>query len=121
MGGRMMSMMMSEENPPAAAALVYLGYPLHPPGKPDKLRAAHLASIDVPQLFVSGTRDALATGDKLQATLDGLGNRAQLHLVQGGDHSLCVSRKEPQRGAAIWMDATAEFIHEHTEKRLSGG
>ena len=115
----MMSMMMSEVDAPAAAALVELGYPLHPPGKPEKLRAVHLTDIVVPQLFVSGTRDSLANGEKLRATVGDLGKRAQLHLVEGGDHSLCVSRKEPQKGAAIWLDATADFIHQHTKRRLT--
>ena len=114
-----MSMMMSEANVPAAAALAYLGYPLHPPGKPEKLRVEHLSSIEVPQLFVSGTRDALATCNRLQTALAGLGNKARLHLVEGGDHSLCVSRKDPQQGSPVWLDAVADFIHQQTRRRLT--
>ena len=75
--------------------LVLLSYPLHAPGRPDKLRDAHLAGIRLPMLFVQGTRDPFATPDLLQTTVDGLAS-AELVWIEGGDHSLNVKgRKRP--------------------------
>ena len=73
-----------------AAGLVFLGYPLHAPGKTEKLRADHLARIAVPMLFVQGTRDPFARPDLLAKVIDGLGERATLEPVEGGDHSFRV-------------------------------
>ena len=66
MGGRMCSLAVAQGLP--AAALVLVAYPLHPPGRPDRLRVEHLPAIDVPCLFVSGTRDPFGTPDELTAT-----------------------------------------------------
>jgi len=77
------------------AGLVFLGYPLHPPGRPEKPRAAHLARIRQPMLFVQGSRDAFGTPDELAPILEPLGPVARLYVVEGGDHSLAV----PKRGA----------------------
>lgn len=113
MGGRMMSMLLAEDDAPAVAGAVYLGYPLHPPGRTDKLRTAHLPSVRVPQLFVSGTRDALAKIDLLRPVVRGL-RGAQLHAVEAGDHSLATSRREPLAGSDTWLDAVAGFIKAQT-------
>ena len=72
------------------AGLVFLGYPLHPPGKPEQRRDAHLPAIREPMLFVQGTRDAFGTADEIRALLPKL-QRATLHEVAGGDHSFKVS------------------------------
>jgi uncharacterized protein len=86
MGGRMASMAASEGGLPVRG-LVFLGYPLHPPGKPDRLRDEHLADIDVPMLFLQGTRDALARIDLLRPVVERLGARAELVEIEGADHS----------------------------------
>jgi predicted alpha/beta-hydrolase family hydrolase len=86
MGGRVASMLAAEGDP--VSSLVFLSYPLHPAGQPEKLRSAHLPSIACPMLFVGGDRDALCRLDLLQPILQGLGARAALHLYPGEDHSL---------------------------------
>ena len=110
MGGRMASMLLASGRAPRASAAVYFGYPLHPPGRPEKLRADHLGDVGVPQLFVSGSRDNLCRLDLLRPVLRELGPEATLHLVEGADHSLAVTRKEPLKGSAAWLDRTAEWI-----------
>ena len=97
------------------AALVFLGYPLHPPGKPDQLRDAHLPQIKAPMLFVQGSRDAFGTPDELRATIKKHRLPATLHIVEGGDHSLKIPKaiSIPQDLVyASTMDAIAEWIHE---------
>ncbi len=74
------------------AGLVFLGYPLHPPGKPEKLRSEHLSLIQSPMLFVQGSRDAFGTADELRPIVKKLSARATLHVVEGGDHSLKVPK-----------------------------
>jgi len=73
-----------------AAGLVFLGYPLHPPGKPERLRAEHLERITVPMLFLHGTRDPFAQPELLAKVLKGLGKRAEHVPIEGGDHSFNV-------------------------------
>lgn len=87
MGGRIASHIVSDGFP--AAGLVFQSYPLHPPGKPGSLRTAHLSRIAIPMLFISGTRDAFATGDLLDQTLKELPS-AILHRIEGADHGLKV-------------------------------
>jgi uncharacterized protein len=67
-----------------------LGYPLHPPGKPEQLRIAHLPSISKPLLIVQGERDAFGSPDELRPILETMTAPVRLHVVQGGDHSLVV-------------------------------
>lgn len=86
MGGRMASMAVADGLP--ADGLVFLGYPLHPMGKPDQLRKEHLFRIRCPMLFISGTRDKLAQFDLLEATVAELGAVATLVRVEGADHGL---------------------------------
>jgi predicted alpha/beta-hydrolase family hydrolase len=99
MGGRIASHLAADTGSNAAAGrvkgLVLLGYPLHPPGKPDQLRAAHLAKIRVPMLIVQGSRDPFGTPGELQPVLDALAADVTLHVVENGDHSLA----PPRRGA----------------------
>lgn len=73
-----------------AEGLIFLGYPLHPPGKVDQLRAKHLPDIKVPMLFVQGSRDAFGTPDELRPIIKRLKGPADLYVVEGGDHSLKV-------------------------------
>jgi uncharacterized protein len=98
MGGRIASMATAEGMP--AAGLVFLGYPLHPPGRPDRLRDAHLDAVTVPMLFLQGTRDTFARPDLLAAVLERLGPGAELVSVEGGDHSFRVAGG-PRDAAAI--------------------
>jgi predicted alpha/beta-hydrolase family hydrolase len=86
MGGRIASQV-AAEGAQKVAALVFLGYPLHPPGRPDKLRDAHLPQIKAPMLFVQGSRDAFGSPDELRATIKKHHLPATLHVVEGGDHS----------------------------------
>lgn len=88
MGGRIASQAVAAaDGDLGVAGLVFLGYPLHPPGRPDRLRAAHLPSIAAPMLFVQGSRDAFGSTDELRPIIEGCA-RATLHVVEGGDHSL---------------------------------
>jgi predicted alpha/beta-hydrolase family hydrolase len=114
LGGRIASMCVADGMP--AAGLVFLGYPLHAPGRPSADRAGHLERIDVPMLFVQGTRDALADLSLLEPVIDRLGERATLERVEGGDHSFKVPgpKVDPAHvGAALagvvapWVGAVA--------------
>jgi predicted alpha/beta-hydrolase family hydrolase len=89
-GGRVASMAVADGMD--VGALVFYGYPLHPPGKPESLRVAHWPSITVPCLFLEGTRDPFCDLDLLREHLPSLGGPATLHVVEGGDHSLQVRR-----------------------------
>jgi hypothetical protein len=74
------------------AGLVFLGYPLHPPGRPDRLRSAHLRDVKAPMLFVQGSRDAFGTPAELQPIISELEPAADLFVVEGGDHSFKVPK-----------------------------
>ena len=93
MGGRIASQTVAADvragRDPGVAGLVLLGYPLHPPGRPDKLRAAHLPTIAAPMLFVQGSRDAFGRPDELRPVLAECAD-AELVVVEGGDHSFKV-------------------------------
>ena len=104
MGGRMASYLAAEGY--SCAGLVFLGYPLHPPGNTERLRKAHLPGISVPMLFIAGTRDPFSRMDLLQACLEEIGELASLHLIQGGDHSF----KVPKRSGRSSSQITAEIL-----------
>jgi predicted alpha/beta-hydrolase family hydrolase len=88
MGGRIASMLAADRGPDfLAKALVFFGYPLHPPGKPDLLRDAHLPQVRIPMVFLQGSNDALARLDLIEAVVKRLHPLADLHVVEGGDHS----------------------------------
>jgi len=93
MGGRIGSQVAAtEESAPQIAGVVLLGYPLHPPGRPEKLRDAHLKDIRAPILFVQGSRDAFGTPDELRTAIKKHHLNATLYVVEGGDHSLKVPK-----------------------------
>lgn len=92
-GGRMTSQAQAQKPLPGVRGLAFLGFPLHPPGKPGTSRAEHLSAVKVPMLFIQGTRDEFAQLELLQQVIAGLGSRATLHVIQDGDHSF----KTPQR------------------------
>jgi predicted alpha/beta-hydrolase family hydrolase len=84
------------------AGLVFLGYPLHPPGRPDKLRDAHLPQITAPMLFVQGSRDAFGSPEELRATIKKHHLPATLQIVEGGDHSLKVPKSAGMTQAQVY-------------------
>ncbi len=94
MGGRIASHL-AAQGLADLAGLVALGYPLHPPGRPEQLRALHLARIRQPMLIVQGSRDAFGTPEELRPVLGPLGATATLHVVEGGDHSFKVPKRGP--------------------------
>ena len=115
MGGRMTSMLVAERGTPVQG-LVFLGFPLHPAKKPGIDRAEHLAKVDRPMLFVSGTRDDLADFALLSGVLARLGPRAELHVVEGGDHSLSVRKSSGTTTDAVLdgaADAVVQFVQRH--------
>ena len=115
LGGRIASMCVADGMP--AAGLVFLGYPLHPPGKTDRVRADHLGRIQVPMLFVEGTRDPFADPAVLGPVLERLGPRAVLEIVEGGDHSFNLpGRKgDPAQVGAALAGAVAPFVRRIAE------
>jgi len=96
-GGRMTSQAQAREPLPGVRGLVFLGFPLHPPGRPGTSRAEHLSEIRIPMLFLQGTRDEFAGVDLLRPVVAALGDRATLHLVDGGDHSFKVLKRTGRR------------------------
>jgi predicted alpha/beta-hydrolase family hydrolase len=119
MGGRIASQVAAAGLAPLAG-LVFLGYPLHPPGRPDALRVAHLPRVRRPMLFVQGSRDAFGTPDELRPHLARLQPPPELFPVEDGDHSLAVRRRsgrsQPEVFRAIqdhiasWAKALPESI-----------
>ena len=94
MGGRVASQMVAEGQL-SVSRLIFLGYPLHPPGKKDRLRDAHLYQIQMPMLFFAGTRDSLCDLDLLKTVLDRLTAPWDLEVIEGGDHSFRVPKTHP--------------------------
>ncbi|NUS99911.1 MAG: alpha/beta hydrolase [Sphingomonas sp.] len=105
-GGRMTSQAQASSPLTAVRGLAFLGFPLHPAGKPGIDRADHLASIEVPMLFVTGSKDALADLALLKPVVASLGERAILHVVQHADHSFKVAASSGRTNA----DAEAEAL-----------
>lgn len=112
-GGRMTSQAQAESPLPGVIGLAFIGFPLHPAGKPGIERAEHLDRVEVPMLFVSGARDALAETDLLRNVVARLGERATLHEIADADHSLKVPAKSGRTAAeaeAEALDAMAEWM-----------
>jgi predicted alpha/beta-hydrolase family hydrolase len=112
-GGRMTSQAQAAEPLPSVKGLVFVGFPLHPAGKPSTTRAAHLADVGLPMLFLQGTRDALADRELLAQVLQPLADRATLHEVAEADHAFALPARlkrnqddvmaELADAAARWM------------------
>lgn len=94
MGGRIASQVAAGGDVGDLAGLVFLGYPLHPPGKPERLRSAHLPRIAAPMLFVQGERDSFGTPDELAPVIADLAPSAELYTVAGGDHSFKLRKSD---------------------------
>lgn len=97
-GGRIASMAVADGLD--AAGVLFYGYPLHPPGKPDKLRVGHWPKVSVPCLFLQGTRDSFSDPELLEENLRRFPRRAKVHFVQGGDHSLRIAKAAAADGKA---------------------
>jgi hypothetical protein len=103
-GGRMASQAQAESPLPDVRGLVFLGFPLHPAGKPSTDRAAHLDQVNVPMLFLQGTRDDLASLELLRPVVKKLGDRATLAVFEHADHSFHVPAKSGRKDAEVMED-----------------
>lgn len=106
-GGRMTSTAQAAEPLPGVRGLAFLGFPLHPPGKPAVTRGEHLDAVRVPMLFLQGDRDEFAEPILLRQVLRKLGPRATLHLVIGGDHSFSVAKKSGRSSDDVFAELAA--------------
>jgi uncharacterized protein len=112
-GGRMTSQAQAGSPLPGVHGLLFLGFPLHPAGKPSDERAAHLSDVDVPMLFLQGARDDLADTALLQALVQRLGARATLHLFADADHSFHVPARSGRKDGEVMeemLDAVAGWV-----------
>lgn len=119
-GGRMTSQAQALEPLPGVCGLVFLGFPLHPAGKPSIERAAHLSDVRIPMLFLQGTRDELATLEFLAPMIDRLGATASLKLLQDADHSFHVPARTDRTDADVRgevLDAMLAWIDERVSDR----
>jgi predicted alpha/beta-hydrolase family hydrolase len=107
-GGRMTSQTQAQAPVPAVRGLIFLGFPLHPAGKPAAERAQHLLAVQVPMLFVQGTEDALATRALMQQVLQRLGERATVAWVADADHAFHVPARTGKKDAAVRAGLLAE-------------
>jgi predicted alpha/beta-hydrolase family hydrolase len=103
---------------PEISGLVFLGYPLHPPGRPDKLRDAHLKDIKAPMLFIQGSRDAFGTADEIRALIKRLKLPAKLYEVEGGDHSLKVPKSTNLKQSDVYEAAMDDLMRLVTFERV---
>jgi predicted alpha/beta-hydrolase family hydrolase len=118
-GGRMTSQAQAIASLPDVRGLVFLGFPLHPPGKPSIERAAHLADVKIPMLFLQGTRDEFAELRLLGPVIERLKILASLHLVKDGDHSLHIPARSGRKNVEVMaevLDAVAGWIGQCVER-----
>jgi predicted alpha/beta-hydrolase family hydrolase len=112
MGGRIASQVAASQ-PDDIDGLVFLGYPLHPPGRPDKLRSEHLPKIKAPMLFAQGSRDAFGTKEEISGLIKKLKLPAELYSIEGGDHSLKTPKSAGVPQDQIYseaMDKISEWV-----------
>ena len=110
-GGRMTSQTQAEAPLPGVRGLAFLGFPLHPAGKPGVERAEHLARVEIPMLFISGARDALAELSLLRPVIADLGERATLRVIDHADHSFKVAAKSGRPPADVETEALEALAH----------
>jgi predicted alpha/beta-hydrolase family hydrolase len=114
-GGRMTSQAQALSPLPGIRGLIFLGFPLHPAGRPSRERGEHLFDVEIPMLFLQGTRDALAMLDELEPICEALGVRATLRLFADADHSFHVPARTGRKDAQVraeMLDALAAWIEE---------
>jgi predicted alpha/beta-hydrolase family hydrolase len=109
MGGRIATHIAADGRAGSARGIVLLGYPLHPPGRHEDRRDAHLPVVRCPMLFVQGSRDAFGTPAELQPVLAALHKPASLHIVEGGDHSFKVT-SNVKRQAEVFLDVQRAIV-----------
>jgi predicted alpha/beta-hydrolase family hydrolase len=108
MGGRMSSYLVAAGEP--ADGLVFFGYPLHPPKRPERLRSEHFGDLQVPALFLQGTRDALCDLDLLRNALTRYAGPAHLHVVEGADHGFAVLKRSGRTADEVRSELVAQFV-----------
>ncbi|BAT58806.1 alpha/beta hydrolase family protein [Variibacter gotjawalensis] len=108
-GGRMTSQAQAKAPLEGVRRLAFLGFPLHPAGKPSRERAAHLSDINIPMLFLQGTRDTLALPEEIEPVCAALGKRATLKFIDGADHSFHVLAKSGRRNPQV-MDEVLDDL-----------
>jgi hypothetical protein len=112
-GGRMTSQAQAESPLAGVRGIVFLGFPLHPPGRPSDERGKHLLEVQIPMLFLQGTRDELADLELVQSLVARLGPRASLELFEGADHSFRVPARSGRKDGEILaelLDSLAEWV-----------
>ena len=109
-GGRMTSQTEAKSALPGVRGLAFFGFPLHAAGQPSNERAAHLAEIKIPMLFLQGTRDKLAELDLLKPVIASLGAHATLHLVEGADHSFHVPARSGRTDDGVMQEVLDAFV-----------
>lgn len=117
MGGRIASQAVAAGAP--ADGLVFHGYPLHPPGRPDRLRTAHIPDVGVPMLFVEGTRDPFCPLDTLDGVLAEIDVDAEVVVIDDGDHSFKVRKSSGRSTRDAWEDAAARTVAWIDDKLLT--
>ena len=117
LGGRMASRVVAQGE--QVDGLVFLGYPLHPPGKPEKQRTAHFPDISVPSLFIQGTRDSLCDLALLRRALRQMQGGSELHLVEGGDHSFNVPKRMGVKPTDVWQEIVEAVVGWIAARQLS--
>jgi len=109
-GARMTSQAQAEVPLPGVHGLVFLGFPLHAPGQPSDARAEHLSGVQIPMLFLQGTRDDFADLDHLKPLVKRLGGRATLELFEDADHSFHVPAKSGRTDAQVMSELLDSFV-----------
>ncbi len=118
MGGRMTSMAAAEAPLTGVRGIVFLGFPLHRPGDDSDARADHLGRVDLPMLFLQGTRDRLAAIDRIRRVCAGLEPRSVLHEVEGADHGFSVLKRSGRTDAGV-REELADVVGEWMARRLT--
>jgi len=120
-GGRMTSQAQAKAPLKGVCGLAFLGFPLHPAGRPSQDRAAHLFEVQIPMLFLQGTRDSLASLDQIESLCKKLGRRATLKLFKDADHSFHVPARTGRKDSQVLGDMLDAFAAWLDDVIASGG